>query len=520
MVGRSLARPLGFRPEMAHHKAVVILTLPIPGSMVDVVNEKGQTPLELASTCEQHCTAVARGFFKPQCCEMLLRLGADPNKPNLAGLTPLNMARHDSDIINILLKHGADVNAGAKGALMSAVESGDVETLKIYLKNGADCNVPDTSANPDLRCGHPNLQNRYPLAVAAFPPFHQPYSASTSTEIMRLFLDHGAKLEVLVKDDEPLLHFLFQHARPSLLRIFTERPNLDFNVQDQKGRTVFMAACASVVGSEAIGYIPGKQWGRLDSKYTPAFLLLADSESYGSSIDYLAVDNEGKHLIFYLLGKWDKHAARFCSISGVRALIQQKDSAGFSPLHRALKSRNIATCFRLIEDGNADLLEPDPNGDTALHHLYRCTYVGETKQNLPLIQKFLSLGGDINARNRLGETALLAHLASGYQPDLRWNEMSHLATIPFFIANGADVRAVKNDGATILHVIAERKTSIGLLPKNSRGEVDYHAQLFGRFVDLGCDPLQEDNEGRTALDIAAAMDNGGILELYQRRKGA
>ncbi|KIM94244.1 hypothetical protein OIDMADRAFT_136035, partial [Oidiodendron maius Zn] len=215
------------------------------GSMVDVVNEKGQTPLELASTCEQHCTAVARGFFKPQCCEILLRLGADPNKPNLAGLTPLNMARHDSDIIKILLKHGADVNAGAKGALMSAVESGDVETLKIYLKNGADCNVPDTSANSNLRGGHPNLQKRYPLAVAAFPPVHQPWSASTSTEMMRLFLDHGAKVDVLINDDEPLLHFLFQHARSSLLRIFTERPNLDFNVRDQKGRTVFMAACAS-----------------------------------------------------------------------------------------------------------------------------------------------------------------------------------------------------------------------------------------------------------------------------------
>ena len=516
MVGRSLARPFGFRPEVAPHKAVVILTLLIPGSMVDVVNEKGQTPLELASTCEQYCT-VARGFFKPQCCEMLLRLGADPNKPNLEGLTPLNMARHDSDIIKILLKHGADVNAGAKGALMSAVESGDVETLKIYLKSGADCNVPDTS---NLRGGHPNMRNRYPLAVAAFPPVHQPWSASTSAEMMGLFLDHGAKVDVFINDDEPLLHFLFQRARSSLLRIFTELPNLDFNVRDQKGRTVFMAACASVIGSEAIGHVPQKERERLNSEYTPAFLLLADSERYGSLIDYLAVDNEGKHLIFYLLGRWDKHAARFVSISGVRALIQQKDSAGFSPLHRALKSRNIPTCLRLIEDGNADLLEPDPNGDTALHHLYRCTYAGETKQSLPLIQKFLSLGGDINARNRLGETALLAHVASGFAPDPRLNEMSHLATIPFFITNGADVRAVKNDGATILHVLAERKTNIGLLPRNSRGEVDYNAQLFSRFVDLGCDPLQEDNEGRTALDIAAAMDNGGILELYQRRKGA
>jgi ankyrin repeat protein len=50
--------------------------------------------------------------------------------------------------------------------------------------------------------------------------------------------------------------------------------------------------------------------------------------------------------------------------------------------------------------------------------------------------------------------------------------------------------------------------------------VDYNAEVFRALVELGCDPLKEDEEGRTALDVAAAMGNQGILGLYQRKKEA
>jgi ankyrin repeat protein len=411
------------------------LTLGISGAQVDALDESGRTPLEIASTYSKYRTAACCGFFKPQCCEILLQSGADPNRVNPEGLTPLNKAGPDGDIIKILLKYGADVTAGTKGVLTSAVEAGDVQTLRIYLENGADCNVPDTSADSSYRSGlQPSLSKRYPLVTAAF------LDRSTSIEMIKLLLDHGAGVDLPVSDEETLIHYLFQHTKTSALRPLIEIPGLEFNIRDQKGRTVFMAACNSHVRSESTrGFVPREEENRRRAEYIPAYLLLANSERYGSSIDYLAVDNEGKHIIMYLLPKWDnKVAERFLPIPGVRVLIRQKDNAGFSPLHYALRNHQMRACFQFIKEGNADLLEPDPNGDTALHHLCRCHYMSETQRSLPLMQKFLELDGSINARNKLGETPLLTHLASGYQPHSEFGETKHTDNFSFFISNGAE----------------------------------------------------------------------------------
>lgn len=95
-----------------------------------------------------------------------------------------------------------------------------------------------------------------------------------------------------------------------------------------------MAACKSHVTFESTsGFVPQEEQQRLKAEYTPAYLLYANSERHGSlNIDYLAVDNEGKHIIMYLLPHWDDAvASRFLPIPGVRDLICQKDNAGFSP---------------------------------------------------------------------------------------------------------------------------------------------------------------------------------------------
>lgn len=441
---------------------------------------------------------------------MFLKLGSNPDRMGSDGLTPLNRAGSDGDVIKVLLKHGAGVNVGKKGVLMSAVESGNVGILKIYLENGADCNIPDTSTDSSYRG---NLwqypANRYPLAVAAFPPTHGPWGTSESIEMVTLFLQHGAKVDLPANDEETLLHFIFQRARSSILRCFVERPDLDFNIRDSKGRTVFMAACASTIESEeSTGgiYRKPEEKARLKAEYIHAYMLLADSERYGSKIDYLATDTEGKHLIFYLLAKWnDKVAERFLPIPGVRRLIGQKNNAGYSPLHVVLQWNRGSLFTKFVEDGDVDLRDPDPNGDTALHHLFRSSL---TEADLSLATKALSLGVDINARNNLGETPFLANVAAAWGPH----------QVRFLTEHGGDFQAATNDGTTALHMVARRETQTGLLPRNSMGELDNNRRAFKALVKLGLDPLQEDGGGRTALDIAASVGNDGILALYQRNK--
>jgi len=277
-----------------------------------------------------------------------------------------------------------------------------------------------------------------------------------------------------------------------------------------------MAACASTVDSEASfkGFLPADEKERLKAEYIPAYMLLADSQRYRSTIDYLATDNKGRHLIFYLLGKENnKVLDRFLPIPGVKELIRQKNNEGFSPLHLALQSGKIRLCLKFINEGNADLLDPDPNGDTVLHHLGR-TFPSLYSPNnevleerLSLMRHVLALGVDINSRNKLGQTPLLAHINAGYS----------ISEPSFFLDNGADVRAVANDGTTALHMVARRPRPFRWNYHLDEGDRDIEA--FQRLVQLGCDPLQEDGEGRTALDIAASVGNDGILGLYQRKKG-
>jgi ankyrin repeat protein len=498
------------------------------GAEVDHVDDNCRTPLEYASSYIQWGSTTSQGFFRPQCCEMLLKLGANPNRLNPEGLVPLNMAGPDADLIRVLLRHGADVNAGTKGVLMSAVEAGDVDTLKVYLEHGADCNVADTSEdssyeNRNWKSG--SISKRYPILKAAQPPSYSGWDSATAAKMISLLLKHGAKVDLPISDDDTLVHYLFQRVPTSILRSFLDRPGIDVNTRDQRGRTVFMAACESHVEDEGCSsalFIPTEEQNRLRAEYIPAYMALADSELYGDSIDYLATDNKGNNVIRYLMSRWnEKVAARFLPITGVRALILQKDSAGFSPLHCALKSLKIKTCFQFIDEGNADLLEPDPNGDSALHHLYRCHYMSSHQNMYPLMKRYVSIGGDINARNKTGETALHCLLANSNR-SLRWNETeldNNFDPFQFFISHGTNFQATKNDGGTALHVVAQRKISdSSYLFHGSKDDEDTNASLFRRLVDLGCDPLQEDKNGRTALDVAAAVGNVEILKLYQRKK--
>jgi Ankyrin repeats (3 copies)/Ankyrin repeats (many copies) len=82
--------------------------------------------------------------------QLLLQHGADVNAPALDNLTPLITAssRKHVHVVAVLLKAGADVNAAYKQglpALTAAVQSESVTVVRLLLDNGADISVKDSS---------------------------------------------------------------------------------------------------------------------------------------------------------------------------------------------------------------------------------------------------------------------------------------------------------------------------------------------------------------------------------------
>jgi ankyrin repeat protein len=498
------------------------------GAEVDSLNETGQTPLDIACTKSYSSYDTKKQFFKPQCCEILLQLGADPSRINKDGLTPLNHAGSDAEMIRILLDHGADGTKGSKGVLMSAVEAGDVQTLRMYLESGADCNLADSSTayNYDVFSNKSNLR-RYPLLRATMPSSYgdAPNEIGTLIQMIGLFLEHGADVLVSVSDDDLLIHYVFEHSPTSLLKPFLDRPGINFNAKNAKGRNVLMTACKSTVGYEGqykASFITSEEQQRLRNEYTPAYLALAESPLYANQLDYSATDSDGQHILMYLLPHWSPQIEEeFLSKPEVQRLVLQKDLAGFSPLHHALKKLKLKPCKTFIERFGADITEPDPNGDTALHHLFRVNSIPAFVPCKDMIKQYLAAGGDINQQNNDGETALHAYFSSYHYPYYEAGSEEELLAlfdpVDFLVSNGANVQAVTRTGETVLHVIARRDSGDYYGRREGRSGTVVNAEYFKRMVELGCDVLQEDNEGRTALDIASGH-NDAIMELYQRRK--
>jgi ankyrin repeat protein len=128
------------------------------------------------------------------------------------------------------------------------------------------------------------------------------------------------------------------------------------------------------------------------------------------------------------------------------------------------------------------------------------------------MNRYLELGGNINVRDKNGMTPLLTYIATGAYE-------SHL---PWYKERGADFRATNDVGEGALHIVGKREVDevSQMLELKVEGKEEVSdARLFRLLVkDYGCEVLDEDEKGRTALDVAAAMGNEVILKLYQRGK--
>lgn len=476
----------------------------------------GVTPLHVA--CQGTMDTSHRGLWASECVELLLEMGADPNHVDAGGESTLHKAAGRFDIIGILLKHGADLSAGDSNPLFSAIQTRDVHTVTAFLDAGASPNIMDAaqfdtfgnaSEKKRTAFGHASGKKRTALEYAAL---------HDCPDIVKLLIERGADVMAEVDNEQTtLLHYIFERAKRSVVSVFMDLAGrVDLNARDQQRRTALLAACDSHC----------RECGPVSSK-APIIRLLE------LGVDILAVDQNGQNALHHLAENTsmpEEAIFEFLQHDGCRSLLNQQDKAGFTPLQCALRTLRPLLCEKLIEMGS-NLLEPDPFGQTALHHIasqyllgYRPREAYQFYNSEPeeyyegcrrLWRQFLALGGHINGRDHQGYSPFLMFLTSPVKGLLRvGDECCHaVAFSTFFADSDVDVFVRNNDGETALHLIARRPVAIET--SDTAPSMSHDKTLFEFVLEKGLDPLAEDARGRSCLDVAAASGKREILDIFR-----
>lgn len=545
------------------HVAQALPYLISKGANLEVKNSVGQTPLHISLGAER-----GLGLFHKDAARQLVLGGANVNATDEAGRSCLSYAGGNVEMTRLLVEHGATIHADA---IFGAINKMQPEVLDILLSTGGDANIRFEKNDKEpwkIQGGFLHQWDIGNLPDAEWYPLHHAAAKSSQNiadqkdmealraaglRLIDVLLSHGANpFATFVKcsgndcyhqkiysrrcaEDlcfgklpdgydaaadpeysfEPHLHeecvVLHQlTADGHIVHPFLKLPNIDANHRDGNGRTLLHAACSSRRGPDVpLGLLPWDPWDPKTSTETSLFRHLV---SLGADVE--ARDDLGQNVLHHML-RWpsdcfhhlpaiDKSLAY--SLENHPSIINQKDKDGKTPLYwaidRAICEKRTTAADALLKAG-ADPLIADNEGNTVLHVLSRMLWVSSMR---PLFNNLIELGCDVNARNSRGETPLFWYYAGFsrdeheiYKDNRDPGTYDEEGGIAAFEAAGADFGALDNAGQSILHVAAKG-----------------HVLRFKTLTARGLDPLLEDNGRQTAVDVAAACGNKGVLRLFKR----
>ena len=319
--------------------------------------------------------------------KLLIENGADFDSSTQFGLTALyaSLKQGDAETTNVLLSKKADM----KSAMISAINRNQYSIVKFLLDNGADPNAP--------------AGDEYPLGCAKKAGF---------SEIAELLKSRGAgsDYEKRAAETARIFNSLSQTDRKiDFMKILEPLP--DMNIKDESGRTLLNVLFENyAMSDQAISYAifrgadPNETFPNGDT-------ILMRLLSKGISLDKNTLDRikdpgakngEGKTAMFFAGRNFDTIAL----LKNKGLLIDQKDGGGNTPLLYRAMQQDIASIDALIKNG-ADAKAVNAEGKTAIMLL---AARDNCREDIKRMIKYLKAAGiDINAADRAGNTAL--HLA-------------------------------------------------------------------------------------------------------------
>ena len=480
-----------------HPKAVEYLIK--QGAGVNIPTSEGLTPLHVA--VKHNARKVV---------EILLRRGANPNLLAGDGTSCLNKSRlgeasFDSDVVYLLLEHGANGTVGKRPFLFDAIEAMNSDIVSLLVHSHADCNALYAPAERELLWGKLYEKPERAIHLAGSENFNTKALRPKMTPIIESLLTGGGDPFEVHENNVSILHDLCENY--GIVEPFLKMPGIDLEARDCHGRTLFLAACCHSGQTEFRGHTEDR-WG-FESRCTSAVELSA----HGADLE--AVDKKGKNALHHVLADcsaeidldwnmdWSVHRNFELLVlsASAAALIAQRDQDGMTALLYAAESATFEFLDILLAKG-ADPLATNNAGNTVLHFL--APHITSDKKTVAVFQRFLDLGLAINVRNKCGETPLFLYLS---------DITSRLEGMQFFLQAEADLLTTNIKGQGLLHVVAEKRV---VEFDHDRDAHDHRLEIFKSLMKHRLDTTKEDNDQRTPVDLAVAARNKGILALFRR----
>ncbi len=383
--------------------------------------------------------------------------GADVNaRNNYDGLTALMWAaRHGhADVVEVLMKHGADVNAKNNDgwtALMHSALNDEAEAAEVLLAHGANVNVKDNNGTTALMSA----------------------AQEGKTEVVEALLKHGADVNVKNNNGKTALMFAEEGRHREIISLIRSHGA-------KKSKPEPPVQVTEPVHKEQP--VP-KPKPLLMSNYD--FIALCKSgdavkveEAITNGADVNAKNNEGKTALMWAAMFGHADVAEILLKHG--ANVNAKDNDGWTALMKAAKYGHADVAEVLLKHG-ADVNANNNNGKTAL------MFAAENG-HADVAEVLLKHGADVNAEDDDGMTALM--FAAGY---------GHVDVAEVLLKHGANVNAKYNDGKTALMNAAEN------------GQADVADVLLKHGADVNA----KDKYGKTALMFAEEGRHREIISLFR-----
>ncbi|KAG4274481.1 hypothetical protein FPRO04_09439 [Fusarium proliferatum] len=478
---------------------------------------------------------IEKPVWTPKATEMLLRAGADPNSVDYEGKSCLARVIDNKTIFEMLIYHGAIVDPSL---LTSAILSKDVGMVEMVLSSGADANVcrPSSPPCPDEERWRMYYKVDIPASFREIHPLDMVISEIDSETASEIDCEAYIRMvEILLKfgsnPNAPFHHTTVAHKT-------LRNAKFSLHVRNKNGANPRVTHSMRRKYLDLILQHPIHDVDLRDTAGVPLLHVAfekADEKSARTLIDRgadLYARDDFDRNIFHIGSTLLSKKALFDYII-VRApeLLDQVDKCGRPPLHHALDDRNefgylsslekVEEFVQMLIAAGANILEwkllvDDRGGEVWQGSVY------------PTMELLLSKGADINARNQMGETPIFSFFREGdlyvdmprtdsnkgfpapfrYTSKSERQAMEERRPVPWalFEKAGVDWTAINANGQSLLHLVASHR---------GQGSCFTRLERFKLLVGKGLDPLVEDQEHRTALDIAAANGAYDIMELFK-----